>query len=1236
MFMDGLMPNSPYNASLSASKLRIYLEEVLPDAQLSDAIINSAYQPLLLLQTNHVMAVFAFSNGDMRNSYDALYGGFKKYYTEQRGQWDSLDIAFVFCVQPDTPNLDHFCSKVKTDVYFCRKFVVSLTRPLDTSLARLPFLPLAPLDGQSLRPASAQTFLQQCGVPALLAKLVVQKKRSPANIVKDCTSGKFDEPQELTLVANAPVEHSDRPFEPTRLETVTIKNFRAYRKPQTFELGADVTILYGPNGFGKTSFFDAVDFAITGEIGRISSSDDAHFKKTAQHLDSNSEESVVLLSFQSNGTVREVTRNVSNRKKPLLDGHATDRKAVLAELTGGNALSADRVENFIRLFRATHLFSQEQQELIKDFQNDCQLSKEIVSRMLAFDDYNNAVNKAAKVREVLQVNITDAITDIREISEQIADEKKELKRLGQTAKVYTNVEILNTELESLRQKLAAVGITAASVKPDAAMVRGWRASLESRHAESQSRNNQLSSLIKDVAGLPRMRADLAKLQIQITQKEHALNVANEKQNVAELEIQQVEKRLAETKLKCIETKTRAELLEWIRTTKPLYAQLIEKQRVITGELNRAADALAQHHVTEKKAASDLRTQENLEALASEKLRIKRTELAAVQSLNESLESWQFNSARLSAVIESEQAQIKSLESLRVEERELSPQLTSVNAEVARMSREIAEIDKSHSELNKLLSQLQSHVRTGTCPLCGEDHGSKNKLVRRIQECVTADAASGARANLIVLQERAKQLAEQTADNKQKQQVVEFQLVDLKKERARLDTEIGQFADSAAKLGVVLDGTSPTLIEQLQERHNKTQEGIDELNRQIQETGTATEAVRTKLANTKALVEEKAVEVADQKVELSRLQEEACRLRDDPRLIQVELDIGEEQLVELERLNREHRTRFEAEAVEFQTEVAQKKSEVSSIRQESTTSNDQLTALRNQLANLKKSVTLITARIKESKLPEDTSEEMLLSLIAEEAWVQTQFLALRDSASNIEMAIDAATTAAALTRLHNNVRDKEKKLATATRQRDQHQPWLKYFEELSRLVSSQQNEAIDNFTREYGPRTSVIQRRLRSVYGFDEIEILSRESAISVRVKRHGEELRPNDYFSQSQLQTLFLGLFLTACISQTWSTFSPVFLDDPVTHFDDLNTYALLDLIVGLLESEVGRRQFIISTCDEKLLQLARQKFSHFGDRARFYRFSAISAEGPVVDEVPPPQGLPSVVNDSREKDHDH
>jgi len=93
-------------------------------------------------------------------------------------------------------------------------------------------------------------------------------------------------------------------------------------------------------------------------------------------------------------------------------------------------------------------------------------------------------------------------------------------------------------------------------------------------------------------------------------------------------------------------------------------------------------------------------------------------------------------------------------------------------------------------------------------------------------------------------------------------------------------------------------------------------------------------------------------------------------------------------------------------------------------------------------------------------------------------------------------------------------------------------------------------------------------------------------------------------------------VFLTACSSQTWSGFLSIMMDDPVTHFDELNTYALLDLILGLQSSSGGERQFVISTCDEKLLQLARHKFRHLGTAAKFYRFQAIGPSVPMVSEI--------------------
>lgn len=65
-----------------------------------------------------------------------------------------------------------------------------------------------------------------------------------------------------------------------KIKEVSIEAFRAYEKLQPFDFRhndsgkiADLVVIYAPNGYGKTSFFDAIEWAITDEIGRLKSTD---------------------------------------------------------------------------------------------------------------------------------------------------------------------------------------------------------------------------------------------------------------------------------------------------------------------------------------------------------------------------------------------------------------------------------------------------------------------------------------------------------------------------------------------------------------------------------------------------------------------------------------------------------------------------------------------------------------------------------------------------------------------------------------------------------------------------------------------------------------------------------------------------------------------------------------------------------------------------------------------------
>ena len=61
-----------------------------------------------------------------------------------------------------------------------------------------------------------------------------------------------------------------------KIKEIDIKAFRAYKDVQKFNFlhknshdVANLVAIYAPNGYGKTSFFDAIEWAITGTIERL-------------------------------------------------------------------------------------------------------------------------------------------------------------------------------------------------------------------------------------------------------------------------------------------------------------------------------------------------------------------------------------------------------------------------------------------------------------------------------------------------------------------------------------------------------------------------------------------------------------------------------------------------------------------------------------------------------------------------------------------------------------------------------------------------------------------------------------------------------------------------------------------------------------------------------------------------------------------------------------------------------
>lgn len=1198
-------------------EVREYLHQALPSSDLQVVGSLSAGEPLLLLTMPQMVAGFGFATDDIRDGYGKLYRAFKDKYSANRGAWEPLDLAFVMCVPANSPELAQFGPAVETDVYFCRKYVVPFNdEPVGQALTKLPFVPLFSRDREPVRPASAQTFLQQCGVPATLAKYVVVKgERSAGRIADDCIEGSFGRPQGPTRGGTLVTTFVPDRATTLRVTSLEIENFRAYRMKREFHFGAALTVLYGPNGFGKTSVFDAVDFAFTGDIGRLRIRPEDRFRRVANHLDVDGTEGTVALRFERDNEPHHLVRRVGDRKSARLDGVSIDRKAALEELTGWRGPTVDRVENLVSLFRATHLFSQEHQELATDFRSKCELASGVVSRLLAFEDYHTGRNKASDVCDVLSREIETIDAERESLSAELRGEEADIEALGRVVEGVVPSKDWDDAVSSLSDSVASAGLKVPDGTPDLATLRGWRGTFEARKSGLREQLSDMSLCLTSVERLPRRRAELSAKQGRVDAAKSVAEEAARHRHSLEETHSEVARKVSSIQSELTEAERELKRVLWLEETIPNHDALVRDEDAATRAAVAGAAQLQQVEGRLRALTELLDTQEGERSGVLDGAREAAQRQAEVSMLLGAYDEWVGRRSRIGKVNEELSSAAKTDGELALSEEAVSERVALLEDEGRQLDQTIKTLESRRNELGGLIAQIEGHIDGGTCPVCGEDHGSTGELLDRIGEHLGEDVAKVERLRLEAVRAMVGEQAERMDGLRATRRSVEQTRRELSGERATLVAAIELYEGSLSQFGVGVGQSERALRSEL--------EGLeDACHRASMEWESRSSTIASAIDETRRSLEE----ATAQRISL---REDAARLEAD----RVRVSASREALAEDERTQgtiglgtprgivSEHRAAVEgriATLIESVGEAQESRRRSEELLLESYAAQE---ASEKNLAVLMHDITVLVVSCREmeailarASIDADADESEVLRRV-ETLEEQSQSIdELIKAIVHVEQFVDAATTKAAFSRLRDRVNQRRANLAELESRRRSYSWWLGYFRELQNLLSAEQDTAVSRFTEEYGSRTSAIQRRLRSVYGFDDVEIRSDESRILVRVSRQGAALLPTDYFSQSQQQTLLLGLFLTAAISQTWSTMAPIFLDDPVTHFDDLNTYAFLDLIDGLLnDREAGGRQFIVSTCDEKLLRLARRKFAYLDDRAVFYTFSGIDEDGPTI-----------------------
>lgn len=1178
--------------------------------------------PLFLLaDLDPDLVVFAAVNGQPEDEYGRAMERFKFLYADAGEAWAERDLTLVVCTQKPNRKLSAYWNKVELDRYFCRKFVIDASENLSGQLTRLPFIPLNPQRVAGLaRPLSAQTLLRRKhGVEAWLADaLAVAGGRSPGAIVTRSLAAQnppIFQDQKMESFVGSPVAQQPG----VRIKNIHLENFRAYCD-QDIDFQADIIVLYGPNGLGKTSLFDALDFLCTGGVARF---DDRYAKNRQKavaalpRLGSRPDQALVRATISVDGKEFQVERQVSDAVNAKVNGSILDRKGTLIKLANlPKSTKMDlRIENFVRLFRATHLFGQDSASLTCDIQNKSMLSEETVARMLAFQDYVEVIGKSEKVSNEL-AGMIDLENSRRSTTVDVLKAKQiELQNLSTVAVGIEAPEVITRKGEELAKEVyAASGVEfepQVQITPSA--VQGWRGLLEGRlnHLREQLAN------AKDAESrFPRLQestVNLKSLNDQHVSKTEQLAEArillgNQRQQLDEIETNR--SALLETQRNVA---LQIDSLKWLVDNAAECELLTKQVKNIEEELHDARANSSRVRADRERTAAESNIVANRIRELQQHIQSEEKELSLINGFLATLGAWHNDVKRLDELTEAITKATEKSRGLETEIGDVGGQLQQASALMVSAEKLLDDAQLSQSEVQTLLDSLTQHITSEVCLLCGTPHKNQAELRSAIERHRGTQDATVRQALLQVqsTKSQVENLERKLDGLRQSQLLITIDLNSFTEERDNTLARLERYADQALALGIA--ETDPekcekpanarvgVLVESLRSKRDDLLVQTNLLENKQKSLMVETEqrdrgqqnvvALEARQRGATSLLSQLEIRAAEHQVEFAQASNAAS------------------QLARLEEQFGRHKLDLDAS----NEALAKAKAEVNRVRSDIDQLEKAIHELESQLLGVRRAIAEIEQVLARLGYSVDTTAGDVGSFRMRLEEQEVALENLRSRVIDFEIALDAAQTQAAVVKMQDELATLRKTEDESNTRLTALKKWRDYFDQINNALSNIQQVLLDEYVDKYGPLASKIQQRLRPVYGFGDLKLSAEQGGIAVTVERNGEKYPPSDYFSESQLQIVMLSLFLSAVLTQTWSSFGLILLDDPVTHLDDLNEYALLDVIRGLVDTDVIRHQFVVSTCEERLYRLMRQRFSKVKTDVAFYEFQSIGDNGPVI-----------------------
>jgi DNA repair protein SbcC/Rad50 len=1100
----------------------------------------------------------------------------------------------------------------------CRKFVINVNgKGLRESLYDLPFWP--PAEDMISGSATIAT-----GVGRILAgfnsELISDLTRySPGadRIFEKIGEGKYS----LTVEDSTPTTNleyrANNAERKNRVKGIEINGFRGIRhlSYEQMPLDANIVMIYGPNGVGKTSIADAIEWAITGEVQHLSVfcqgtrvKPDPLVNLLGQTLEASvtchfSEIEKISRHKMGIKITRQISDKVVGEDRDIIDHVVRTSVPKEAQL---------QINRLRELFRSSHMLSQHD---IRHFLEEANPANrfDILTNMIGAEEFVRFRKKSSAVANSVKSQLRKVDLDLEDLDSKSKELSKRVS-LKQTdfdecrKKLTEGVEI-SIIIEQLKDGLARNACTvddrlfqdcissptsttcSIAANESKRAIRDRLSEVEDLQRKLNAVSNQretyqeailkISSLNSLVKSLTQEKAEL---EVYLSQKQKVLDETN-----SHLQQEILKKNQLKREFERISWTSRntAKYHEIKASSQALHIKIEENKKTINSleeEIGKVRDAGAQlsAKITRITAEVENKTlsKNTLEALIlrCEKIVCKLDNSEELKKTNSDIES-----------------KISSMKNITQEIRLFLSKKESLLEDLRQKYRD--ETTK-HDEVKSLLAKISQYISSPECPLCGKTFASvdeaRGAISLRLGEI--SPLLKRFSEEIEIVEKQVQELRSQLKGLISEIDTLQATMVDNSEMIKVSNEDTSSFLIESSQLGISLSQSEPKIWKAMLE-NAKSRFGIEAIVGERQEIIKKYDATQTSASEIEGQLVKKKDALILEEMSVSRLLDEI----EDFEATMREYSINPASLPTSDQIAGKSE-RMQDQLEKLETKEKDMADSVRSLSNEFEIGKQRLQAIEQELTNKQSQIPFqknvsneFEQRCKTLNLKLESLQE---SISLQKHELSTLLIALSELKPKAN-SLDQVGLLVGLEKEIAGLKDEHQKinlqLTEERKTQERLSNWKVLFNELDDKVSSGQVDVVTSHLKQLEPTTQRLYQRLNPhpLFGNVTLNVDENSKVLDVYAKAtvplfHQTDLTisPPAFFSDAQLNSLALTVFLGGALRQRWSNFGTVVIDDPIQQMDELNVYSFIDLLRGLSFC----RQFIILTCNQDFYLLAMEK----------------------------------------------